>query len=174
MGLKVGTVELVEYTSQWKKDFKKEALKLKRIFGDTAIAIEHIGSTSIEGLSAKPIIDIAVGLEKLDDFNKVKEYFINDENYSIKEDSVSGEILIRKGPEDNRTHYIHVMEYDKERYKESILFKKYLIKYPESKEEYEKLKRNLQKEYSDNRKMYTKNKMDFINSIIEKEKKENL
>lgn len=173
MGLKVGTVELVKYDSHWKKEYEKEALKLKKIFGEIAISIEHIGSTSIEGLSAKPIIDIAVAVKYLSDFNKVKNYFIKGKNYSIKEDSVADEILIRKGSEDNGTHFIHVMEYESDRYKESILFKKYLIKHPEAKQEYETLKRKLQEQYYDDRKMYTASKNDFIKTILEKAKIEN-
>ena len=59
MGLKVGTVKLEKYNPKWKDMYLEEEKKLKEMFGDLALAIEHIGSTSIEGLSAKPIIDIA-------------------------------------------------------------------------------------------------------------------
>ena len=51
-------VEVVKYRSEWSREFEAEAERIKEILGDEAIEIYHIGSTSVEGLSAKPIIDI--------------------------------------------------------------------------------------------------------------------
>lgn len=61
-------VQLLPYQSSWMEKFQVEKTKIQNIFGDLAISIEHIGSTSIDGLLSKPIIDIAVLLE-----NKLKE-----------------------------------------------------------------------------------------------------
>ena len=165
MGLKVGTVKLEKYNPKWKDMYLEEEKKLKEMFGDLALAIEHIGSTSIEGLSAKPIIDIAVGVRHLSDFDKVKEKFMV-EPYSVKEDSTEGEILVRKGNEDNRTHFIHVMEPGSKRYIESILFSDYLRKNIWALEKYEELKKDLAVKYADDRKKYTASKNEFINEII--------
>lgn len=165
MGLKVGTVKLEEYNSKWKDMYLEEEKYLKEMFGDVALAIEHIGSTSVEGLSAKPIIDMAVGVRHLSDFDKVKEKFMV-EPYSVKEDSTEGEILVRKGNEDNRTHFIHVMELDSKRYMESILFRDYLRKNIRALEKYEELKKDLAVKYVDDRKKYTASKNEFINEII--------
>jgi GrpB-like predicted nucleotidyltransferase (UPF0157 family) len=166
MGLKVGIVKLEEYNPKWKDMYLEEKENLKDMFGDIALAIEHIGSTSIEGLSAKPIIDIAVGVKSLSDFDKVKEKFMK-EPYSVKEDSTVGEILVRKGNEDNRTHFIHVMEIDSDRYIESILYRDYLRKHDWALKEYEDLKKDLSIKYQNDRKMYTASKNDFIKKIIE-------
>lgn len=165
MGLKVGTVKLEEYNPKRKDMYLEEEKKLKEMFGDLALAIEHIGSTSIEGLSAKPIIDIAVGVRHLSDFDKVKEKFMV-EPYSVKEDSTEVEILVRKGNENNRTHFIHVMEPDSKRYIESILFRDYLRKNIWALEKYEELKKDLAVKYADDRKKYTASKNEFINEII--------
>ena len=125
MGLKVGTVKVEKYNPIWKEMFNEEKVTLEKILREVAIEIEHIGSTSVEGLSSKPIIDIAVAVKKLSDFEKVKSSF-EKEPYSIKQDSVSDEILIRKGSEENRTHFIHVMEIDSKRYQDTIIFRNYL------------------------------------------------
>jgi len=172
MGLKVGTVKIETYNPKWKDMFNEEKENLKSIFNNLAINIEHIGSTSVEGLSSKPIIDIAVTLNKLDDFDKVKEYF-EKEPYSVKEDCVSDEILIRKGSEDNRTHFIHVMEKTSPRYKNTILFRDYLRNNKEVLEEYEKLRKELAEKYADDRKMYTASKNDFIQKVLKKAQEEN-
>lgn len=171
MGLKVGTVKIEKYNPNWELEFYKEKENLTKIFGDLAIEIEHIGSTSVKGLSAKPIIDIAVALNKLEDFEKVKERF-QKEPYSIKEDSDDGEILVRKGSEENRTHFIHVMEICSKRYKDTIAFRNYLRKHEEAMQEYEELKKDLATKYADNRKMYTSSKNEYIKSIIKKAYKE--
>lgn len=170
MGLKMGTVRLEKYNSDWKKEFENEKNNLKEIFQKIAIDIQHIGSTSIENISAKPIIDIAVGVKKLSDFEEVKNCFINNKEYSLREENTAGEILIRKGPEESITHLIHVMECDSDRYKNTIIFRDYLRNNLEDKIEYEKLKEALAKKYKDDRKMYTASKHEFIQKILEKAK----
>ena len=72
MGLEIGIVRIEDYNSNWQNKFEEEKKNLREIFKDTAVTIEHIGSTSIEGMSAKSIIDIAVGVNKLNDFKKVR------------------------------------------------------------------------------------------------------
>lgn len=165
MGLKVGTVKLEEYNPKWKDMYLEEEKNLGKMFGDVALAIEHIGSTSVEGLSAKPIIDIAVGVRHLSDFDTVREKFMV-APYSVKEDSTEGEVLVRKGNEDNRTHFIHVMEIDGDRYIESILFRDYLRKNAWALKEYEDLKKDLAIKYADDRKKYIASKNEFINKIL--------
>ena len=173
MGLKVGTVILEEYNSGWSKMFEDEKENLKKIFGNIALEIEHIGSTSVEGLSAKPIIDVAVGVESLKNFENIKDRF--KEPYSVKEDSVSDEILIRKRlGEDVTTYLIHVMEVDGKRYQDTIKFRNYIRKHKEVLTKYEDLKKELAKKYADNRKMYTSSKNDFIQDIIKKAYEENM
>lgn len=170
MGLKKGTVIIEEYNTNWKNQFEEEKKNLEEIFGDIAITIEHIGSTSIEGISAKPIIDIAIGVNKLDDFEKVRNEIINNKSYSIREENPEGEILVRKGTSDYTSYLIHVMECQSDRYQNTITFRDYLRKNKEDKIKYEKLKKELAIKYKDNREMYTTSKNDFIQEILKKAK----
>ena len=78
MGLAVGKVKLEKYNSNWEEEFKKEKEQLSKMFGNIAISIEHIGSTAVVGISAKTIIDIVVGVNKLED----KEYAENRKMYT--------------------------------------------------------------------------------------------
>lgn len=170
MGLKAGTVRIEEYDSKWSKIFEEEKTNLKEMFGDVAITIEHIGSTSIKGLASKPIIDIAVGVKSLTDVSRILWKF-EKEPYSVKEDSVPDEILIRKGPKENRTHFIHVMEINEPRYINVILFRDYLKAHNDSLKEYEDLKKELAKKYPNDRNMYLQGKELFISKIVEKARK---
>ena len=151
MGLKVGEVRLEKWNPRWKEDFKVEKQNLLNIFGLLAIDIQHIGSTSIEGIDAKPIIDIAVGIEKMSEFEKVRRKFKRFPQYSIKTNSEAGEILIRRGPENNRTHFIHVMEYKGQRMNDSLKFRNILQCNSRFRDEYFDLKHKLANKYPNDR-----------------------
>lgn len=174
MSLKVGTVVLEEYNSNWKEMYKKEEENLKNLLQDNVIEIRHVGSTSIEGLSAKPVIDIMVTVRKLEDVENFKHLFTKELGYDFRDDGgVKGEYLVRKGSEDARTHFIHIIEDKSERYENFVYFKEYLESHPEKIEEYRKLKEELSQKYSDDRKRYTNGKNEFIQNIINLYKIEN-
>jgi GrpB-like predicted nucleotidyltransferase (UPF0157 family) len=176
LGLKKGFVKMEKYNPKWQEEFNKERKNLKKIFGDVAISIEHVGSTSVVGLSAKPIIDIAVGVDSLEDIVKIKEKILRFSHYSIKENNADGEILMRRGVpiklgEDKPsfiTHFIHIMEIDGRKYKETLTFRNYLRKNNEILKEYDNLKQNLSIKYQNDRKAYSKAKEEFIKSILSK------
>lgn len=166
MGLKVGEVKLEKWSPRWRDDFEIEKQNLLNIFGSLALDIQHIGSTSVDQLDAKPIIDIAVGLKNLSDFEKVRQAFLHLPEYSVKTDNEPGEILIRKGPKDNRTHFIHVMQYNSQRMNDSLKFRNILRHSPQIRDEYYKLKHQLANKYPNDRKAYTANKAGFIEQIL--------
>ncbi|HAE36603.1 MAG: Glutamate-rich protein grpB [Candidatus Nomurabacteria bacterium GW2011_GWF2_35_66] len=176
LGLKKGFVKIEKYNPEWQKGFNKERKNLKKIFGDVAISIEHVGSTSIVGLSAKPIIDIAIGVHSLEDMDKVKDKIFKFSHYSIKENNSDGEILMRRGLPiklgENKpsfiTHFIHIMEIDGRRYKETLLYRDYLRKNNKVLKEYDNLKQKLAIKYQNDRKAYAKAKDEFIKSILSK------
>lgn len=147
--------------------FAQELEELWDYFGDYAIRISHIGSTAIDGLEAKPIIDIVVALKDLDDFNYVSYKFTSNPEYSIKEDFDNDEILIRKGGERNRKFYIHVMDIDTKRYRDVIFFRDTLLHDEKIRNDYRDLKHILAKKYPHNRKQYTAHKADFIETTLD-------
>lgn len=167
MGLKVGEVKLVKHNPRWHQMFAQELEELWGYFGDYAIRISHIGSTAIDGLEAKPIIDIVVALKDLDDFNYVSYKFTSNPEYSIKEDFDNDEILIRKGGERNRKFYIHVMDIDTKRYRDVIFFRDTLLHDEKIRNDYRDLKHILAKKYPHNRKQYTAHKADFIETTLD-------
>ena len=174
MSLKKGIVHLEEYNYKWKDMYKEEEKRLKELLKDNVIEIMHIGSTSIEGLCAKPVIDIMVTVKHLEDVKKFKHLFIADLGYDFRDDGgVRDEYLVRKGSEDARTHFIHIIEENSERYENFVYFKRYLETHSKSINEYKNLKEKLKDEYSNDRKSYTASKNDFIQNIIILYKKEN-
>ena len=71
MALKRGIVELENYNEKWKKEYEKERDLLKNVLGDRIIEIEHVGSTSIVGLKAKPVIDILIAINSLEEIEEI-------------------------------------------------------------------------------------------------------
>ena len=167
MGLKNGKVILKNDYLNWLKMFNEEKQILKDLLGEIAITIEHIGSTSIEGLSPKPIVDIAVGVKDLKDIEQVKPQL--NSIYTIKYNIDSEEILLIKEESEVTYFLIHIMKVDSRRYKSAIAFRDYIRSNPESLKQYEQLKIQLAKKYSDDRKMYTQAKNNFIKEILENE-----
>lgn len=171
MGLKKGSVRLEEYNDNWVNLYELEKQNLEKLLDNIYLSIEHIGSTAIKGLKAKPIIDIAVGVKKLTDFERVKNHF-KDYPYSYKFGYDNDEVLIRRHQEDLTTHLIHLMEIESDRYKNTIIFRNYLNSHKNDLKKYQKLKENLAIKYADNRPMYTSSKNEFIQSILKKAKKD--
>ena len=165
-------VKLEKYNSVWEDEFSKECKTIKELIGEYIINIEHVGSTSIKGLSAKPIIDIAILLEKLDDALKFSEVLEN-HGYSFRHDNgEKGEYFVNKKYDDGREYYIHIIEKGSVQYENFILFRNYLINHQEKIREYQSLKEKLAEKYATDRKQYTLFKVDFIKNIIGLAKKE--
>ena len=172
LGLNKDKVVLVPYDPTWAKEFEKEKKILKKILGKNALDIQHVGSTSIPGLSAKPIIDIAVAVENVSMLHKLISV-LSLAGYDVK-DSINelGEILARKGTPENRTHYIHIEIKNSVFWNNHILFRDYLLKHHEYVKEYEKLKKDVADKFGEERKLYTAAKNKFISSVLKLAKEE--
>lgn len=172
MGLNRLCVELEEYNERWKEEFEKEKKLLKEVLKEDAIEIEHVGSTAIPGLKAKPIIDIAIAVKELDVALKYAET-LEKKGYHFRGNAgVEGRYFFAKGPEDNRTHYLHIEPINSSNWETHVLYKRYLLEHPEVIREYEKLKEELAEKFENDRKQYTAGKNEFIQNILEKARKE--
>ncbi len=168
MGLNRLNVELKEHNEKWKKEFEEEKKVLKEIFKDDALEIEHVGSTAIPGLKAKPIIDMAIAVKDLDVALKHVEE-LEKHGYNFRGNAgIEGRYFFAKGPEDNRTHYLHVEPINSSNWETHIMFKRYLLENPEVIKEYEKVKAELAEKYPNDRKSYTAGKDEFIKEVLEK------
>lgn len=167
LGLQRGVVRLEPYNPEWQKLFEIEKSALQKILNNKFIATEHIGSTAIPGLKAKPILDLMLAIPDLNDWESFKEPLAK-LDYEFRRDfrSEQGHILFVKGPEENRTHYLKITEPNSDFWTEHILFRDYLINNPQYREEYQKLKENLFDAHSDNREPYTKGKEEFVRKIL--------
>lgn len=118
-------VEVVAYSEDWKKKFDEEAILLQHIFGLEIQIIHHIGSTSVERLSSKPIIDmmpIVRDIRKIDAYNSAMIAI----GYEPKgENGLPGRRYFQKGG-DNRTHHVHMYELGNPEIERHLAFRDFL------------------------------------------------
>lgn len=172
LGLKRGTVQLKSHHDKWAKLFEKEKKLLLQTFGGKIISIEHVGSTAINEVPAKPLIDINMALSSIDD-DYIAEFIEPLKklgyNYMHKYDDRH---FFAKGPEENRTHHLNLVKTDSESgWLDHILFRDYLRKNKSARDEYIFLKTKLAEQFPNDRPSYTKAKEEFIQKIIEQAKK---
>lgn len=168
IGLQRKKVELLPYNPAWQKLYQKEAKLLYSAIGKYILDIQHVGSTSIPGAKAKPIIDIAIGVINLKNAEKCINA-LTQLGYEYKYNAgIKGQRFFAKGSESSRTHYIHITKLNSRMWKDCVLFRDYLRKHKEAIKEYNELKENLAKKYKNDRYTYTAQKDSFIKSTIKK------
>ncbi len=168
IGLKQGKVMLKEYDPDWANEYLKEKENLEKIFSGFNVDIQHIGSTSVKGCAAKPIIDISIGVESLE-YGKLLIEPLEKAGYEYRgEAGVPGRLFLKKQTGEVQSHFIHIEQIDSESYKNHILFRDYLNNHPEEVIKYSQLKRKLAEIHFNDRERYTEEKAQFIYNIIKK------
>ncbi len=175
IGLKRGTVKLYVHQKEWETEAKNTILKLKDILGGVIKNIAHIGSTSIPGIMAKPIIDIALAVDDFNDILAFEAVLRNRGFYYRPNADIANQLLFAcgnfyDGTGDMQTHFIHIVLTDSIEWKGYISFKNYLINNPQAAKEYENLKLSLAEKVPIDkaRARYLAGKHDFIVSVLEK------
>jgi len=169
IGLKRGTVKLLPHDLTWESLFNQEKSLLIETLGDCIVGIEHIGSTSVPGIAAKPIIDIDIGIDSINDLKSVEEIalLIKPLGYVWRrQNSNPDNHIFAKGPEECRTFYVHLVEYKGEVWNNDVLFRSYLTLNPKVAKDYENLKLSLAQKYPNIREKYTVDKKNFIIKVL--------
>lgn len=158
-------VTIVPYDLEWPGLFTKLAMALRQVLGKVAPRIDHIGSTSIPGLDAKPIIDIQISVaafEPLDSFRIPIESL----GYTFRADNPDlSKRYFREASGGRRTH-IHVRRYGSWSEQFALLFRDYLRNHPDEVGYYAHMKYALAEKYRDDRHAYTGAKGPFIWEIM--------
>jgi GrpB-like predicted nucleotidyltransferase (UPF0157 family) len=165
------TVEIVAYDPAWHQRFLDERARLLARFPHLISRIEHCGSTAVPGLSAKPIVDMLVEVTSLDETVALIVPALEADGYEYLWRPTSGEDIppfyawfIKRNPEGQRTHHIHMVERDFPQW-EALLFRDYLIANPLTAREYMDLKERLAAQFRNDREAYTDGKGEFVRRI---------
>lgn len=163
-------MKLSPYSQQWKNLYEEETVRIKDIIGDLAIDIQHIGSTAIPGMIAKPIIDIAVMLPSLDKAKDLIKPLAN-LGYNYDESASSSErYFFRKG--EPVQYHLSLTAPNVSFWRRQILFRDYLINHPSIAKEYEELKIKLIEKDPTGREDYLNEKSPFVQKISKLAEKE--
>lgn len=166
LGLPRGEVFLVPWTQEWEEEFLKEIVLIEERIGAYLIAVHHIGSTAVPGLSAKPILDIAIELEHFEDgLHCVSP--LEALGYRYRGTNVLPDRhYFNKG--EPRTHQIHMYEKGNKYLLEQLQFRDYLRRNEKARVEYENLKIRLSDKNKHDKHQYADDKTEFVRSILRK------
>lgn len=152
------------YSVKWKLDFETESKRLQVIFGSEVTDIHHIGSTSIYGLAAKPIIDmmpIVKDISQIDRFNAEMARV----GYEAKgENGIPGRRYFQKGGNE-RTHHVHIYEEGSQDIERHLAFRDFLRSHPSIAKQYGELKEELARQFPDDIQAYIEGKAGFASEI---------
>ena len=162
--MRTKSVIIEKWNPKWKDEFEKIVASLGKDIIYNSIKIEHVGSTSVEGLSAKPIIDLDIVIEN-DNFEIIKR-LLNDKGYKHEGDlGIEGrEAFSYSGKEELMTHHLYVCPKDSKELFKHITFRDFLKNNPALASEYSKVKEQAAVLYPDDIDKY----MEFKSEIIEK------
>lgn len=170
-------IVIADYDPHWPRHFEAERDLIVRACGPEAfVAIEHIGSTAVPGLAAKPIIDIMAGVRALNlvtgligSLGSIGYQYVPEYEVDMPERR-----YFRKDVGGRRAFHLHVVEHGGEFWERHLLFRDFLRTHPDAARAYERLKRALAAEYSarSDRAGYTEAKTDFIRAIEEQARAE--
>lgn len=157
-------VRLSEFNPEWKKQYQEECTLLKSILGTEILRFEHFGSTAIEGMKAKPVIDIMVivkDIQVIDHYQKILE----DAAYDYAEEwGIIGRRLLRKGG-DNRSHHIHIYQVSNvKEIERHLMLRDYLRIKGNEVRDYSKFKEKLSNQFEDTCD-YSKAKKDYVQKL---------
>ena len=162
-------IAIVSYDPAWQQMFEQEKAHLLNCLPHELIRrIEHFGSTAVPNLSAKPIIDILVEVTSLEETKRTIVPVLEAQGYDYFWRPTMGDDtppfyswFIKRDSTGNRTHHIHMVEKDFEHW-DRLLFRDYLIEFPDIAQDYQAVKLRLAQEYPNDRVAYTKGKTEFI------------
>jgi GrpB-like predicted nucleotidyltransferase (UPF0157 family) len=165
LGLKHNTNLLVDYDPGWETAFAAERIRLAEALGSNARGIEHYGSTAVSGMKAKPILDILVGVAPLSAWEKCHDPLIDLGYDYAAHAGVPGHYIFGRGKDaSERTHLVHVVEFQGESWRSNLAFRDALRSDPALRQAYLEEKQRAVGAAPDSRARYNAQKQAFIDT----------
>lgn len=170
-----GKIVVREYEAAWPAQFECESAAIREALGPAVLRIEHVGSTAVPGLAAKPILDLLVGVASLEKAREACIEPLEALGYTYLrayEEWLPDEMLFRKEAGGRWTHHVHVTEPSGPRWDEFILIRNYFRRHPEVAAAYGDLKRALAVVFDDDIAGYREAKRPFLGAVMRKARAE--
>ena len=159
-------VRLLKHNPAWKDEFCRVHELLREIWGENAIAIEHVGSTAIPAIPAKPVLDVAVTVKSLEGIDAEALICLGYEDCGWQNAEKTRRLFVLRGENQISLHHIHVYQEGDPDFYRQIGFRDYLNAHPDAAAEYAALKESLAAKFTEDRASYTKGKSEFIGRIL--------
>lgn len=164
LGLERGVIRIAPYDPEWPRVYAAERQRLAAAVSRLFLDIQHVGSTAVPGLAAKPIIDIAAAVRDFDEAAAcVAPIVALGYTYHGENGIARRHYFVGGSP---TLFHLHVLEARGLDWHEHLLFRDYLCDHPEAVAEYARLKRDLAQRYAGDRAGYTDAKAPFIRCIL--------
>ena len=163
----ITVIEVVPHDPSWKDTYQKEARKILEVLGDELVEIHHIGSTSIPGIYAKPIIDVLGGARRIENIDKYNDAMAKIGYQARGEFGLPGRRFFVKGVP-KRTFNLHIFESGSPELTRHLNFRDYMIAHPEDALQYSELKKKLAKEHFGDLDGYCDGKDAFVKEMERK------
>lgn len=161
-------VHIFPYDPLWPAKFEEEKRMIEKKLGSWIVGgVHHVGSTAVSGLSAKPVIDIMVGVENFENAKSFIE-ILSQLGYNYFPYKREVMLWFCKPSLERRTHHLYLMDPSGAEWKARLAFRDYLRTHTKTRREYEELKVKLAEKFKDDREAYTDAKTVFIKSVIRK------
>ena len=162
-----GTVSLVETPPEWSESSQALIDKIRTALGRDAIAVEHVGSTAVPGLAAKPILDLAVATPRQADQQRVVAA-LESLGFEFRGDAgdEGGLIFVLETHPRHRVAHVHVLRMDDPQWTRYLAFRDLLRTNAQVRAEYAALKRFLAERFPNDRKAYTAGKAEFVDAAL--------
>jgi GrpB-like predicted nucleotidyltransferase (UPF0157 family) len=161
-------VEVVSYDPKWARSYAAERDRLIELGGTLWLELEHIGSTAVPGLFAKPIIDMMAAVQDLDEA-RVLASRLSDLGYGLIDTGMRERLFLRRrSKEDAQMYHLHIVERSTWTMRNERLMRDYLLAHPEAVSAYGDLKKRLAKELAEDSLAYTRAKTGFIQDLMDK------
>jgi len=156
------TYSFSEYSPEWPHQFEREAGRLRQLLGDELVEIHHIGSTSVPGLAAKPIIDCLPLVRDIQRILKLIPTMEAAGYHSWGVYGILGRQLFTKEQDNVRTHNIHIFQVGAAEVDRHLVFRDYLRRHRQVRDEYEALKREVYRQHPTDIHAYAEGKDTWI------------
>ena len=142
---------------------------MRAALGTDALEVEHMGSTAVAGLAAKPVIDISVGLRRTIQLSRDRIIAMERLGYEyLGENGLVGRLFFRKSEAGRRTHHVHAVEHDGEHWHRHRAFREYLRAHPDEVERYAAEKRRLVRLGTTTHEEYWERKQPYVDALFER------
>ncbi len=158
-------VEVVNHSPQWVALFNDETAQLNVVMAPQILAVHHIGSTSVPGLKAKPILDFLVEVQEIDGVDNYNQAMSRIGYEALGEHGLPRRRYFRKLKNNKHTHHIHIWQRGDVEVERHLAFRDYLISHPARADAYGKLKNGLIAQYGGDRNKYIDGKDDFCKQM---------